>query len=377
VIAIRGMGWVTPMGANVEEGWARLMTGETAEARPLTNPETGRIHPHFPIPPKMVDALGKNPRLRRSSPISYFAAAAGLAAVAEAGWTVEQARGEGLAVIFAVSTGSVLYTRRMYEQVVKQGANAASPMLFPETVYNAPASHLSALLGIDEASYTLVGDNSVGLAALKMAEQLLAIGSARACLVVGTEEIDWVLCEGYRDWRFTTRDMEARVYGDPARGAILAEGAAAVLVTPGEGSVTVRAIHDGAPFAARAEAPAALGRVCAELAGQGKIDCAIGSANGSFGDRIEAAALARHWPETPLCAPKNAWGENLGAGALQQVICAARALQAGELPPTPMAGARAPATLVREARRGLDLRQALVLCTGLNQQASGAVLAKG
>lgn len=377
MIAIRGMGWVTPLGTSLEEVWARLMAGEMAEARPLTNPETGRVHPYFPIPPKMVDALGKNPRLRRSSPISYFSASAGLAALADAGWTVEQAKADGLAVIFAVSTGSVLYTRRMYEQIVKQGANAASPMLFPETVYNAPASHLAALLGIDGASYTLVGDNSVGLTALKMAEQMLEIGSARACLVVGTEEIDWVLCEGYRDWRFATREMQARLYDSPARGAILAEGAAALLVTPGEGPVNLRAVHDGVPFASRAKAPTALERVCTDLAKEGALDCVIGSANGAFGDRIEAAALVRHFPEIPVCAPKAAWGENLGASALQQVIVAARALHGGELPPTLNAGPNAPAALVREARAGLDLRQALVLCTGLNQQASGAVLAKG
>jgi 3-oxoacyl-(acyl-carrier-protein) synthase len=210
-----------------------------------------------------------------------------------------------------------------------------------------------------------------------MAEQMLTIGSARACLVVGTEEIDWVLCEGYRDWRFTTRAMEARLYDAPARGAILAEGAAALLVTAGEGLMQLRAIHDGAPFASRREALAALERVCADLAGEGKIDCVISSANGSFGDRIEAAALAHYWPETPVCAPKAAWGENLGAGALQQVIVAARALHGGEMPPTPGAGPCAPPGLVREARAGLDLRRALVLCTGLNQQASGAVLAKG
>ena len=62
------------------------------------------------------------------------------------------------AVVFAITDGGVLYTRKFYEQIVKQGANSASPLLFPETVYNAPASHLAAQLGIDGASYTLVGD---------------------------------------------------------------------------------------------------------------------------------------------------------------------------------------------------------------------------
>jgi len=84
---------------------------------------------------------------------------------------------------------------------VKQGASAASPLLFPETVYNAPASHLSAQLGLDGACYTLVGDSTIGLTALKFAEQLLALGDVDRCVVVACEEIDWILCEAYRDWR--------------------------------------------------------------------------------------------------------------------------------------------------------------------------------
>src|SRR3712207_7831863 len=42
----------------------------------------------------------------------------------------------------AVSNGGVIYTKRFYHEVVESGAEAASPLLFPETVFNAPASHL-------------------------------------------------------------------------------------------------------------------------------------------------------------------------------------------------------------------------------------------
>src|SRR5204863_1882383 len=128
------------------------------------------------------------------------------------------------AVVFAISDGGVLYTRKFYEQIVKQGANAASPLLFPETVYNAPASHLAALLGIDGASYTLVGDNSVGLAALKFAEQLLDLGDLDRVIVVGAEEIDWVICEAYRDWRLARTAAPPR--DDAPWKAWLGDGAA-------------------------------------------------------------------------------------------------------------------------------------------------------
>src|SRR5262249_53682024 len=155
--AIAGIGWITPLGADLDV----LSKGVAAETKPIPNPETGQALPARPVPPKLVEHLARNPRLRRSSPISYFAVAAAQAALAEAG-----APEGNTALVFAVSDGGVIYTRRFYDQIVRQGANSASPLLFPETVYNAPASHLAAVLGINGASYTLVGDQSAGLAGL-------------------------------------------------------------------------------------------------------------------------------------------------------------------------------------------------------------------
>src|SRR5580704_15685097 len=184
---ICGLGWVTPLGADLDEVWARLVRGDTAEPKLITNPETGREHVYAPVPPKTVEALGRNPRLRRSSAISYFAVAAGLAALEDAGVAITPESAARTALVFAISSGGVIYTRKFYEQIVKQGANTASPLLFPETVYNAPASHLAAQLGIDGASYTLVGDASAGLAALQLGEQLLALDQADYCVVVACE----------------------------------------------------------------------------------------------------------------------------------------------------------------------------------------------
>ncbi len=302
-VGIAGLGWVTPLGSSLDEVWEQVCAGVAPEIKSLTNPETGRIHPFIATPPSAISHLSRNPRLRRASAISQLAVSAGLAALENAGEKIPPNR---TAVVFAICDGGVLYTRRFYEQIAKQGANAASPLLFPETVYNAPASHLAALLGIDGASYTLVGDASVGMSALHFASELLETSDVEQVVVVGAEECDWILCEAYAAWRLARTP--------------LAEGAAA-LVLRREGRWHLRT-HPGAPFAHQRDAGVALSRVLADFA-DAKVERVIASANGTFIDRAEATALAAHFPNAPTFSLKNSFGECPGASALQQVAAAA------------------------------------------------------
>ena len=117
-----------------------------------------------------------------------------------------------------------------------------------------------------------------------------------------------------------------------------------------EGRVPIREVHAGVPLMRRRDVPAALDRVLGELLRGSSIDLAVSSANGSYIDALEAAALARHCPGAALLSPKRNFGEALGASALLQVIAGALAIEKG------------------------TARSAVVSCVGFNQQASGLVL---
>jgi len=195
-LAIAGMGWVTPLGRGVDSVWDQLLQGHEASAATISEQFTDRAYSVFRVPESAMAGLA-HPRLRRASAISRFAAAAGLDAVEAAGLKLDSEKAERTALIFAISNGGVIYTKRFYRDIVEAGAQKASPLLFPETVFNAPASHLAAILGITGATYTLVGDGAVGLIAIKMAEDLMANEAVDYCLVVGTEEVDWLLCDAY------------------------------------------------------------------------------------------------------------------------------------------------------------------------------------
>lgn len=363
---IQGLGWVTPLGADLDEVWQRLRNGERAEVKEIACADSARKHFYFPVPPKLVAALSRNPRLRRSSAISYFSTAAGWAALENAGLKMTPEMAERTALVFAIASGGVIYTRRFYEQIVKQGAKAASPLLFPETVYNAPASHLAALLGLTGLSYTLVGDGSVGLAALKFGEQLLNTTDIEHCVVVGAEEVDGVLCEAYRTWRLTTTRPRLEIRAQPARGTLLAEGAGAVVLGR-TGRVRLAEIHAGETFFNRRQIGPALQKVHADLARGGTVEAVIGCANGTFLDRAEAESLAKYFPHAPVYAPAEAWGCAIAPSGILQTILAARACETGEWPA---------AHLGEEPRRAQNFQRILVSCAGWNQQASGLMVAR-
>lgn len=362
-VFISGLGWVTPLGSGVSHVWQRLLDGETAPAQMLTSDLSARTYPAFRVPAEALKDAPIHPRLRRASAISRFAVIAGLAALKDAAVTLDPESAARTAIIYAISNGGVIYTKRFYHEVVESGAQAASPLLFPETVFNAPASHLAAIVGITGASYTLVGDGAVGLLALEMGRELMQNDALDRCLVIGAEEADWLLCDAYRRWRLLATEAPAQVFRTPPRGFVLSEGAGAALLTR-DGPLAIDKIEPGHNYRRQIEAAVCIRETLQKL-GPEKIDVFIASANGTFVDQAEQTALQAIAPGALIYAPKMALGDSIGASALWQTICAAQILRTGQVPPTPG---------FAEKRDATDFRRVVVSGCGMNQQVAALAL---
>jgi len=371
-LAIAGMGWVTPLGNGVDAVWERLLRGDEASATAISEQFAQRSYSAFRVPESAVTGLA-HPRLRRASVISRFAATAGLEALQAAGLKVDSQNAGRIALIFAISNGGVIYTKRFYRDVIETGAQSASPLLFPETVFNAPASHLAAILGVNGATYTVVGDGAVGLLALKMAEDVMTDKSLDYCLVVGTEEIDWVLCDAYRRWRLLRSAPPIEPFGKQKRGMILSEGAGAIVLSR-EGPITIDRAHPGGCYGRRGEAEEILKGILRDLS-QVEIDFVISSANGTFIDHAEQGALEHVIPNAIIYAAKPALGESVGASGLWQVILGAQALRYEELPPVLHADPAISLRLALSRMAVAGAGQAIILSCGVNQQVAGLRLA--
>jgi 3-oxoacyl-(acyl-carrier-protein) synthase len=381
-LAIAGMGWVTPLGNGVDPVWDRLLHGDEAPTTAISEKFGDRSYSAFRVPESVLTGL-THPRLRRASVISRFAAAAGLEALKAAGVKVDSQNAGRIALIFAISNGGVIYTKRFYRDVVEMGAQSASPLLFPETVFNAPASHLAAILGVTGITYTVVGDGAVGLLAIKMAEDVMTDKSLDYCLIVGTEEVDWLLCDAYRRWRLLRSVPPIEPFGKQKRGMILSEGAGAILLArlprrsaaeAGGGPITIEHAHPGGCYGKRGGAEEILTQMLRDLS-QTEIDFVVSSANGTFIDQAEQGALEQVMPDALVYTAKPALGESVGASGLWQVILGAQALRHGELPPVLHADLNISLRLSLSRMSLAEARQGIVLSSGVNQQVAGLRLA--
>lgn len=194
---VHGLGAVSPAGWGVSALLAAVDRGEPLPLVPLGRP--GRLQPLLtrPVPPPpQRPAFLAHPRLRRSGPLAQHLVAAALEALGTDIAGIQAGRSR-LGIVACTMVGSVAYSRRFFEEALREPA-LASPMLFPETVFNAAASHLAAFLSSGSINYTLIGDDGTFLQGLVVAADWLATGLVDGCLVVGVEELDWIVADAAR-----------------------------------------------------------------------------------------------------------------------------------------------------------------------------------
>ncbi len=325
VLRVAGLGAVSPAGWSLAELENAVRAGQPLPTQdcPRTIGPREEICPVRRVPAPPPDRLPKAPRLRRASPVSKFALAAALEALEQAGFPGGVGAGR-LGLVVGMFNGCVQFSGRFYQEVLDT-PELASPLLFPETVYNAPASHVAAQLGADGPVSTLLGDASVILDAVELAGLWLAQGLVDHCLVLAAEECDWLGAEAVR---YHHRDLVA------------GEGAAALLLSvEGDGPRLAQVIEQPVRGPVeRAQALAAMAK-----AWRGAVEHVVdGRCGVPVLDRDETAALAG----AASVSPGVVLGECLGATGALQVVLAASAAAGGRSAAALLSGAQ-------EAVRGL------------------------
>ncbi len=313
-VFVRGVGAVSPAGWGVAALHDALVRGTALPLKDLPCPGHTRPLKAYGVPPASPrPAFTAHARLRRTSPIGQYAVAAALEALG----TDAASAGNGsarLGIVYCAMSGCVNFSRRFYDETLKDPATA-SPLIFPETVFNAPASHLGALLGSNGINYTLVGDPGTFLQGMALAADWLLGNRVDGCLVIGAEELDWLVAEA-----FNLFDPEGTI----------SEGAGALYLCRDSGdsggSVELQAITQPHLFSSkRARAQAAL-RARAELGNGPENSLLCDSIQGLPRLDQEESAAWSDWAGTRR-SPKTVLGEGFMAAAAWQCVIAVDALR--------------------------------------------------
>lgn len=286
------------------------MKGEPLPITASPRPGTERTFQSRCVPvEKPIPAGLQHARLRRTSAISSYAVSAALEALGDDLAAVRNGTFR-LGVVSCVLAGCIQFTRRFYEEALSNPATA-SPLIFPETVFNAPASHLAAILSSTAINYTIVGDPGAFLQGLALGAQWIAEGKVDACIIIGAEEFDW---------------LTAEALGRFSRDTITSEGSGAIYLSGENTGVELTAITDSYLFTDHESRARAIRQMSIALKDTSPAVILCDSLSGvKKSDAMETAAWS-DWPG-PRLSPKKIFGESLMAGAAWQCVLAAEQLR--------------------------------------------------
>ncbi len=136
-------------------------------------------------------------KARKMDRCSQFAVAASGLALKDAGINLLEIAAERVGIALGCGFGGVANSSEFLTGYFKDGVNGLSPMLFPNTVSNAPASNASIEHGLKGPNVTLVQRFCSAESAFMMACRFIAEGRADIMLTGGADDLMPLMMDGF------------------------------------------------------------------------------------------------------------------------------------------------------------------------------------
>ncbi|HYN19870.1 MAG TPA: beta-ketoacyl synthase N-terminal-like domain-containing protein [Thermoanaerobaculia bacterium] len=302
----------------------------------------------FLVDPALLREWLSPAEARRMSPPSKLAVAAARMALRDGGLD-GSLPDEQAGVAIATAFGPASYSEGLLRQILLEGPEAASPLLFTESVANAPAAQIAILTRARGPSVTICQREAGALLAVAQGAADIAAGRVPVSLA-GTVDEMTPLLHSLLD-RFGTLARNggpggmaiARPLDRRRSGFLAAEGATMLLLEEEEnarrrGATPVArivawgsAFDPTAPAAGWGTGHESLARVLRRSLERSGVPLAsidrivVGASGSRGGDRLEARMVRDAWGEVvlpPVLAPKSVTGE-YGGGFLAATVLAA------------------------------------------------------
>ncbi len=233
-ISITGIGVISSVGIGRQKFWEGCCQAHSG-VRPVIAFDTSSFSSN--VAASVVDfkpASFMPPMVyRRMSPVSRMAVAASIEAVADSGIDLNALDKERVAILMGTAYGGSSHVDQFYLSLLNEGPRGAQPLLFPETVPNAPASHIAMYHKIQGPNTTFCQNDISAEVAIIYAKSLLELDVVDVVLVGGAEELSEIIfaCHDAVGGLNPIRaDSPEDVRPQSGAGMILGEGAAVLVM---------------------------------------------------------------------------------------------------------------------------------------------------
>ncbi|NWG01408.1 MAG: beta-ketoacyl-[acyl-carrier-protein] synthase family protein [Syntrophaceae bacterium] len=338
-ICITGIGVVSPIGIGKEEFLSSLKSGrsgieeikefDTHFSRSKKGGMVRSFHPKDFIPAS---------KIRRLDRASQFAIAASKLALADAKFSITQENHSRVGVVLGSGFCGLSSSAEFHRNQVLDGFLDLNPILFPNTVPNAPSSYVSIELGIQGVNCTLVQSFCTAEAALIFACDQLRRGRADLILTGGVDELSEFLFRGFSELHLLAKDQgygeRSCPYDKMRNGLVLGEGAGLLVIEHEEHARFRGARIYGYLLGYSLVGKSSRGNGSKDLersiqiTRKGReeisIDYLSGAGNSSKGlDALEAEGVKRAYPnhylQIPVSSIKSMVGEAIASGGMRMV----------------------------------------------------------
>ncbi|OAT83620.1 beta-ketoacyl-[acyl-carrier-protein] synthase family protein [Desulfotomaculum copahuensis] len=338
-VVITGLGTVSCFGVGLEAFWRGLVEGRrgyghldcfsTAGVPEPVGCRVRDFNPEQYLGKKGLRQLDRNTLLLLTA-----------AHLALSGMSAEELAELGLVIGTSFGSLSSIYGYEI--DINREGPNLISPVKFPNTVLNSPASRVNIAHNLTAYSCTICNGSTAGLDALGYAFRAVRRGDYAAFLAGGGDELNQFIFMGYHS--LSLLPGQGRSSAAPEKGVPPGEGAC-LLVLEEE----ARANGKRRPAFARIRGyencfgEDGLERAISYILDKTgveprEVNLVVVSAVGTRPERREVRALrnilGRQGCRPAIFAPKGAVGECYGAGGPLQVTAAIMAMREGMVPPS-------------------------------------------
>ncbi len=193
-VNITGLGMLNALGLGRSTYWDQLLNG-TSGIAPVRSFDANKYAGNLGAEIDNFQAKAfMEPRFyRRLSRQSRLAVAASIEAIRDSGLEISDQNRHRIGVVFGTAFGSTQQTDSFFVSLLDHGPQAAEPILFPDTVPNAPASHVAMYHGLQGPNSTFCQNHLSGECALAYGLSLLERGQADTVVVGGADELSAIL----------------------------------------------------------------------------------------------------------------------------------------------------------------------------------------